>query len=878
MIRLKRIAVTFALVSTWLTSLDAQRVINNTLTLPTDIPSGVYDLELAFPNSVFASPIAMATPPGETNRLFVVERPGRIRIVSDVESGATETEPFLDISSRVTTNSENGLLGLAFHPNFAENRQFFVFYTTNQNGARNRISRFLASENNPNLANPNSETVFLNQLDDRANHNGGDIHFGPDGYLYAALGDEGAGNDSLNNSQLVDKDFFAGIIRIDTDKRPENIEPTEHPAIVRDAENLAYFSIPADNPLVQQWQAGGSDPNSDLRLEFYAIGLRNPWRMSFDPVTGRLWAGDVGQGAREEVDIIVKGGNYGWAFREGFIEGPKTQTPPPGFSLVDPIYDYPRSDGASITAGIVYRGANLSELDGAYIFSDFVSGNLWSLFEDPNGGEPTVERLLIEDRIASFGRDPSNGDILLANLGGPLARIVRGEGGQQPNFPTTLSAIGAFKNLDTLEQEDGIIPYETNVSFWSDHAIKQRWVSIPNQTVSYSQDQPWDFPQGSIWIKHFELETTRGDPATRKRVETRFLVKTDTGAYGISYQWNDNETEATLVPEEGVNIDFQIQENGNPVNQTWRIPSRSECMQCHTAVAGYALSFNSRQLNRTQQVEGSTRNFLEYLGDIGILDTEISNTQSLPRFYQAGDESATLESRVRSYLSVNCVSCHQPGGIAPNTWDARPQLSLEQTKLINGLVTDDGGNANRRLVVRGNSDLSVMLSRIQATHGFTRMPPLATNAADQEAIDLVASWINLMPPSDASFQEWQIIHFGSASLPDARLDADPDGDGNSNRLEFLTRTDPNDAADSWNPEMNVTRESINVSFPMAADRQFTVETSRDLKTWNLWDAEGNPPEADSMEPTSADLTSPLEPGELPVFLRVGVEEKGPDQQ
>ncbi len=849
-----------------------QRLINNTLSLPTELPSGTYDIELAFDESFFSSPIAMATPPGETNRLYVVERSGRIRIVSDLEAGIVESEPFLDISSVVTTNSENGLLGLAFHPNYAQNRQFFVFYTTNQNGARNRISRFLASENNPNQADANSETIFLNQIDDRANHNGGDIHFGPDGYLYAALGDEGAANDSLDNSQLVDKDFFAGIIRIDVDRKPEHIEPTFHPAVVRDGQNLAYFSIPADNPLVQQWQNEGADINSNLRLEFYAIGLRNPWRMSFDPVTGRLWTGDVGQNRREEVDIIQKGGNYGWVFREGFIEGPKNQTPPAGFTLIDPVYDYPRGDGVSITGGIVYRGANLSELDGAYIFSDFVSGNLWALFESPDQGPPVVERLLVEDGIASFGRDPNNGDILLANLGGPLSRIVRGENNPPTSFPSMLSETGAFKNLDTLEPEDGIIAYEPNVSFWSDHAIKQRWVSIPDATVNYALDQPWTFPQGSIWVKHFELETTRGDPGTRKRVETRFLVKTDTGAYGISYRWNEEGTDASLVAEEGVDIDFQINENGQPITQNWRIPSRAECMQCHTSVAGYALSFNTRQLNREQIIEGQSQNLLEHLSSIGILDTPITDASSLPRYSNTDDSSETLESRVRSYVAVNCVSCHQPGSIAPNTWDARPELTLEQTGLIDGIASDDGGNPNSRLIIRESPDLSVLLSRIAGNHGFSRMPPIGSNVIDEDGVDLLTAWINLALPSNESFQEWQIARFGNDSSADAQPNADPDGDGNTNELEYLTRTDPLDPTDSWQPELSAKGGSFNVSFPMAPDRRFIVESSQDMVDWKIWEVDGNPLVSHPTEPTNAALESSSSSLDTSIFLRVGVSE------
>jgi len=309
---------------------EAQRTINSTLTLPTELPTGNYDLEV-FGN--FSTVLAIANPPDERNTLYFAERSGRIIVYSDLENQIREQDPFLVIPSTVTTNGENGLLGLAFHPQYRLNGYFFVFYTSQrESGERtNRVSRFRRSQSDPFLADPDSETILFDQVDQANNHNGGDIHFGPDGYLYISLGDEGAGNDSYQNSQVTNGDFFAGLARIDVDRLPANIEPTEHPDAPRDSEGKAYYSVPVDNPLVSRWQEGGGDPESDLRLEFYAIGLRNPWRMSFDPATGDLWTGDVGQGAREEIDIITKGGNYGWAFREGFIGGPRSQTPPLGF-------------------------------------------------------------------------------------------------------------------------------------------------------------------------------------------------------------------------------------------------------------------------------------------------------------------------------------------------------------------------------------------------------------------------------------------------------------------------------------------------------------------------------------------------------------------
>ena len=821
-------------------SLLGQRAINDSLTLPTSLPTGIYQVEMAW--SQFQVPIALAHPPGETNQLYVAERAGGIRVITDLSQNTLQAEYVLDLSSlrSVTSNGENGLLGLAFHPRFSETKRIFVFYTHNLEGIRrNRVSSFLITGDDPIRADPDSEIIYFDQLDQANNHNGGDIHFGPDGYLYVALGDEGGANDRWRNSQQVDKDFFAGIVRLDVDKFPGNVEPTYHPAVPRDSRGKAFYSVPIGNPLVAEWQQGGSDPDSDLRLEFYAIGLRNPWRMAFDPPTGRLFAGDVGQVTREEVDIIVKGGNYGWAIREGFIafnEGPGNLIPPPAFGeLLDPIHDYPREDGQSVTGGVVYRGIRFPELEGAYIFGDYELGHVWALIEREGG----YDRILLTNypRHYEYGLDPSNGDVLISGGDGNIRRLVRGDGWRQPAFPSTLSETGAFKSLVNLEPEDGIMAYEPNLSFWSDHGIKSRWVAVPNATIGYHRELPWAFPPGTVWIKHFELPLERNNGASSVRVETRFLVKTENGVYGLSYRWKEDGSDAILVGEEGVDIDFDVQTEEGQVTQTWRIPSRAECLQCHTPGAGYALSFNSRQLNREQMIEGRQRNLLHYLGEVGILDTTIDATEDLPRFHTADDGSASLLSRVRSYLAVNCASCHQPGAIASTTWDARPHIELLDTGLIGGIPLNDGGNPNGRLVVPGDPESSVLLSRISETHGFSRMPNVATNELDHQAIDLVKDWIGSI---SEGYIHWQDEVFPNPESIDADLGSDPDGDGRSNRFEYLSATDALDTGNFWKLQSEWVDGDICLEFPVTQNRIYTVEVSQDLEIWEDWPVEGNP--------------------------------------
>jgi glucose/arabinose dehydrogenase len=365
-----------------------------------------YLLQNIFPGVSFTRPVALATPPGETNRLFVVEQGGRVKVIANL--GNPSAGVYLDISNRVRTGMEEGLLGLAFHPAYASNGQFYVFYSATVGAARvERISRFKVSASNPNLADPASEQTLIEQVDDFGNNQGGDLHFGPDGYLYVSLGDEGAADDPTGNSQTITRDFFSGIIRIDVDSKAGNKAPNAHPAV-----RTGTYLVPADNPFVGATSFNGVpvDPTK-VRTELWAVGLRNPWRFSFDPVTGKLWCGDVGRNQREEISIIEKGKNYGWAFREGNVAGPKLQ--PPGVVTTEPVWSYDPTQGRSIIGGVVYRGA-LPELAGTYIHGDWASGNLWALEGLP--GAHTARRLTVDAGVSAFGVDPRNGEVLVANV------------------------------------------------------------------------------------------------------------------------------------------------------------------------------------------------------------------------------------------------------------------------------------------------------------------------------------------------------------------------------------------------------------------------------------------------------------------------------
>ncbi len=326
--------------------------------------------------------------------LFILEQAGVIRIL---KNNTLLNTPFLDIRSRVASGGEKGLLGLAFHPNFAKNRRFFLNYTADgKTGLETRISEFTAA-NDLKTAHADSEKIILRIAQPFGNHNGGDLAFGPDGKLYIGTGDGGAGNDPLNHAQNLGS-LLGKMLRIDVDQQNKN----------------KAYGIPLDNPF-------RSEPK--IAPEIWASGLRNPWRFSFDSVTGELYAGDVGQSGREEINLIKKGLNYGWKVMEGTICTPGVNRNCDSKGFEAPIFDYPRGEGTVVIGGYVYRGKNMPQLDGAYLYGDFGNGRIWMLRHD---GKTTTEHQLLLDTdhmISAFGED-AQGELYVVDYRGKLLKIV----------------------------------------------------------------------------------------------------------------------------------------------------------------------------------------------------------------------------------------------------------------------------------------------------------------------------------------------------------------------------------------------------------------------------------------------------------------------
>jgi len=339
-----------------------------------------------FPNLSFLQPLDMQSARDGSNRIYIVQKDGNIRVFEN-DSETEETSVFLNLP-RISTVSEQGLLGLAFHPNFRDNGYFYVHY--NPTPTISRISRFTASPNGG-LTNNATELIVLEFTQPFTNHNGGQLAFGPDGFLYISSGDGGSGGDPQNNAQNK-SNLLGTILRIDVDNRQGNLN----------------YAIPGDNPFVNEPEA---------REEIFAYGLRNPWRMSFDTVTGMLWTGDVGQNEVEEIDIITNGGNYGWKLFEGTscFSGSCS-----ALDLIAPTFEYTQENGdRSITGGYVYRGLENPSLVGKYIYGDYVSGRIWALDSDGNN------ELLLESgfRIASFGTDAAN-ELYICAFNGVVYKLL----------------------------------------------------------------------------------------------------------------------------------------------------------------------------------------------------------------------------------------------------------------------------------------------------------------------------------------------------------------------------------------------------------------------------------------------------------------------
>jgi glucose/arabinose dehydrogenase len=595
----------------------------------------------------FLSPVGLLQAPSDNARWFVIEQGGRVLTFANQSSVAVAT-PFIDITSRVRATGEMGLLGMAFHPGFPTDPRVFLSYTTGTSPLLSRISVFTTPDGGLTL-DPNSERVLLTVNQPETNHNGGQVAFGPDGFLYIGLGDGGGGGDNhgtIGNGQLGST-LLGKMLRIDVGG----------PAALT-------YSIPGTNPSATNAQCGNGGTGPQSCPEIYASGFRNPWRWSFDRDTGELWVADVGQSAWEEVNLVELGGNYGWRLREGaHCFNPASNCPTAG--LTDPVAEYDHGLGSSITGGYAYRGSQPTNLRGRFLFGDFTSGRIWAWLPE-NAAQPRQPTQLADTslNIAAFG-EGNDGELYVVNYAGSLHRIVFQPAGVGGIVPAVLSATGCVDSAAPGQAAAGMIPYTVNAPFWADAATKERFIGLPNgQNISVGADHDWQLPSGAVLMKHFRIGA--------RLIETRLLMRHPDGVWGgYTYEWNSQQTDATRVQGGAV------RDLGG--GQQWIFPGESQCLQCHTSAAGRSLGLETAQLNRTFTYASTGRNAeqITTLNAINTLSPPITaDPATLPALVDPADTAESLGNRARSYLHTNCSQCHRPGGPTPSSMDLRFTTAL----------------------------------------------------------------------------------------------------------------------------------------------------------------------------------------------------------
>lgn len=672
-------------------------------------PAGTYDLRNAFENlPPFEAPLLVTAVPGE-GRLAVVEQPGRVLAFED-DADASATEVVLDLTGSIVVGGELGLLGLAFDPDFVRNRFLYLHYTAAA-PLRSVIARFSWPRGGP--VDPRSRKIVLEVAQPYANHNGGMIAFGPDGYLYVALGDGGGAGDPDRNGQNP-ATLLGSLLRIDV-----------HPQDPADP-----YTVPADNPFIDR---AGFAP------ETWAFGLRNPFRFSFDRQTGDLWLGDVGQSAREEIDRVVRGGNYGWRRFEGALDFDPAEALGGAVPHAPPVLDYGRDQGVAVIGGYVYRGVRHAGLFGRYLYSDFGSGTIWALEWDGT-------KVRANDVVATaasptaFGED-GNGEVLVVSRDGILAAIVaRGTGA---SLPSRLSETGLFTDLATLTPAAGLVEFTLQLPSWSDGTRRRRWFSVPDGAgIGFDATGPWSLPTGSLAVEHLEIRLTAGDPGSDRRLETRLLLHTEEGWLGFTYRWNDAGTDAVLLTGRETEWLTRSRADGSTATQRYDYPSRTDCLRCHTQVAGRTLGLETRQLNRDFDYPLGTDNQLRALGHAGYLDGGDAPASAYEAYPALDDAGAAVADRARAWLAVNCAACHQPGGPAPGAMDLRFDTPLDAMGVLDAKPQGGGlGIPGARIVDPGRHASSVLWERIRRLD-TARMPPLASHVVDEKAVSLIASWID----------------------------------------------------------------------------------------------------------------------------------------
>ena len=708
-------------------------------------PSRPFTAVAAFPGLKTKQPIIIAVEPGRSSFLLIecngyepVRTARLTRLRQKGDSADLET----------LLNFDESIYDVCFHPNFSENGYLYLGangrFGEGPQDFNSRVLRYTLDRESGRI-DPASRQIIIEWQSN--GHNGAALTFGRDGMLYVTSGDGTSDSDEWRSGQDLSR-LLAKVLRIDVD----------HPA------NEKRYGIPADNPFLT---------TEGARQETWAYGLRNPWRIATDRVTGDLWVGENGQDLWESARLVRRGENYGWPIVEGSHDfhqsGPRGPTP-----ITTPIIEHSHAEFRSLTGGIVYRGAKFSELAGSYIYGDYSTGQIWAAKQ--LGGKLVQNVCLAKTTLGITGFcETPEGDILVVDYRGHSVLRIERAVVTEPNraFPSKLSETGLFADTRSLQPQPGVLPYEVNAPAWHDGALGERLIALPGQgRMDVTERGGWKFPNGTAAVQTLRLDG--------KRVETRVLLKQENEWAGYSYGWNKEETDALLVSEAG-------EKRQVGAGQTWRIPGRTECLLCHSRAANFVLGLSTVQLNhgsqiadwessgvllvhRTALAKAELRRELagRNLGEAEIeaalalvrapklqsqpAGSPLRGVETLPRIVNPQDKSASLHDRARAYLHANCAHCHARGAGGNSRMHFASHIADEDMEISNATpLHATFGIADAKILAPGAPSQSLILYRT-VLRGPGQMPPAGTMIPDGEGATMLAQWIASMTPEPAQLK------------------------------------------------------------------------------------------------------------------------------
>jgi len=724
-----------------------------------NVDTGNYVFESAFPNldGEFVSPLMVTHDGLNPNLIYVVDKPGQLYVFpNDPDVQPSQVQALLpgDFHTKVRDRHEQGLLSVAFHPDFASNRLVYLFYVENtSNESANDsyeteeepvingqfddgiVVRFRLNDAiNPTAVEANSEREILRIPSTEADHKGGKMAFHPlTGEFFMGIGEMGYG-DSATPNPTVGNGRVNPNAQDKTTLQGSFIRVNMLTGDVPDSETGALYSIPQDNPFVGE--------GNGVREEIWSYGHRNPWRWAFDtePDTDELaenaytiWEAEIGQDGDtryEEVNIIRKGGNYGWPICEGLrhrggLGGDHDVTRACSGDLVAPVSGYGNEAGYSIIGGFVYRGDKLPALRGKFIFGDYVEKTLWTI---EKGEQKQVLSESFPGSVSSFGTDFSGDEVFISahgqQFGDPsiIYRVERQDTANAVEIPATLSATGIFADLSAQVPAHGVVEYELNSSAWFDGAQARRFIALPNnQQIDVLPSNQWDLPVGTVLIKHLDLPT---GTATREPFETSVLFKQESGEWkAANYEWNASGTDAVLVTQTRIGVAKNQWLAGDMITVQRTVRAGSSCDSCHRE--SLPRDFEGQQVNRDRDYHGVVDNQVSLMAAIGMLSDGSSVDDG---FVDPADTSADLHQRGLVYLDTNCSGCHF-GGTDGQSMDYRYETPLADRRLM---------NVSGRLIPFDHD-----ASRIyhQQTSDSQRMP-LGSTLTNPLAESLMRTWID----------------------------------------------------------------------------------------------------------------------------------------